>query len=517
MRTYLTIIFVLAIGGILMAQQKDLNRQDLLRQIETLQTELTRMAKQIETITGNPSIKRPMPNIDADSDVKTLMVPVNQALADLALAINQIQKRDKPDRPTKTHSRTLTTSDITYHIRPTNGVQSRTVTLTNTGTDLIINPRLIVNNKRNWHSTSDILNEILTPTMTDREKALSIWQFLVDNRYHDQPAHNDIETHDPVRFLNVYGYGFCDDSATNFMVLAERAGLKSRVWGLSGHVVPEAHFDGDWHMLDPDGEIYYLDDDGQNISSIQTLQKRPDIIRKYPSPYYTDAEKLVEIYTTTHDNYISEWYRKTSESNHTLSFILRPGESLIRSHANWGRYFASRYLSEPKHYGNGTFSFQPIFENDIYKKGATSVRNLKTQQNTLLNTTRTGTLIYPFKSPYPYLDGKIQIIGSGTISLAFSEDQETWHDIWQTNSNRTVNTTIPIGGYFRNGHGRPTYTYAIKLILNGTISKLKFESDIQVAPQSLPVLHAGNNTVHYIDDTKGERRMRIAFGYDIKR
>ena len=75
---------------------------------------------------------------------------------------------------------------------------------------------------------------------------------------------------------------------------------------------------------------------------------------------------------------------------------------------------------------------------------------------------------------------------------------------------------MPIGGYFRNGHGRPTYAYFIKLCLNGYLRKLKFQSDIQVAPHSLPALEAGSNTVYYCDDTRGQRRVRIAFAYDTK-
>ncbi len=505
-----------------MADEQPLNRRELRRQIQHLHEELLRMQQQIQKLTHDEIIERPEPDFNTleKSDASGLMQPINQALADLALSINRLQKHDKRDKPAKTHRRTLITSDITYNIHGTEGIHNRSVTITNTGTDIIVNPRLIVNSQKNWFSTNDILNEILTPNMTDRDKALSIWKFLVDNRYHDQPAHNDIEVHDPVRFLNVYGYGFCDDSATNFMVLAEQADLKARVWGLSGHVVPEAHFDGDWHMLDPDGEIYYLDDDSKTISSIKTLEQRPDIIRKYPSPFYTDAEKLVDIFTSTHDNYVSEWYREKSEAKHTLAFTLRPGESLTRNQEHWGRYFSSRYLREPKRYGNGTFTFKPILENDTFKKGAKSVRNLKTERTdttwALTSTTRTGTLIYRFASPsYPYLNGSVKIAGEGHIQLAFSETGEEWTDLWTSNNNNT-NATIPIGGYFRNGYGRPTYAYYLKLTLNGKIQNLTFQSDIQVAPQSLPLLEAGKNSVNYLDNTRGKRKVRIAFGYDIQ-
>lgn len=524
----ITLILILLLGAPLMADEQPINRRDLRRQIERLHEELLRLQKQVETLTKNKGMMRPAPNFDAlqTANLPDLMQPIDQTLADLTFAINRLQKREQPGnrenseaKPSKTHRRTVTASDSTYRIQASEGITNRSITIANVGSDMVTNPRLIVNDQRNWYSTPDILNEIITPNMTDREKALAIWRFLVDNRYHGYPAHNDIEVHDPVRFLNVYGYGFCDDAATNFMVLSEQAGVKARVWGLSGHVVPEAYFEDAWHMLDPDGQIYYLDDDGYTISSIATLEQRPDIIRKYPSPFYTSAQKLIDIYCTTEDNQISEHYREKSEAVHTLSFTLRPGESLTRHHENWGRYFSSRYLSEPKRYGNGTFVFEPIFENSIFKKGATSVRNLKAERadNTwiLTSTTQTGTLIYPFNSPYPYLDGHITLKGKGHIALAFSETGDNWTDIW-TSDTDTTHTTVPIGGYFRNGHGRPTYAYSLKLTINGQIDRLRFQNDVQVAPQSLPTLEPGKNTVRYIDETNGEQPVRIGFGYDLE-
>jgi len=49
-----------------MAEEKPLSRHDLLRQIQTLQTELVRMSKQIEAFTSEPGIKRPLRDIDPD-------------------------------------------------------------------------------------------------------------------------------------------------------------------------------------------------------------------------------------------------------------------------------------------------------------------------------------------------------------------------------------------------------------------------------------------------------------------
>ncbi|MBI4622953.1 MAG: transglutaminase domain-containing protein, partial [Verrucomicrobia bacterium] len=407
--------------------------------------------------------------------------PGRQTPADPAANRDAREKRDQPAprAPAGIHHRIVSNPDDTYRVQLPRAVLNRSITIANVGADPVVNPRLIANGRRNWFSTADILAGIVTPGMSDRDKALAIWRFLVDNRYHDAPAHQDIEMHDPVRFLNVYGYGFCDDSATNFMVLAGQAGLKARVWGLSGHVVPEAWFEGGWRMLDPDGKIYYLEDDGHAIAGVKTLEQRPDLIHKYPSPYYTNAEKLIAIYCSADDNKLAEGYRKRSEAVHTMAFTLRPGESLTRHHDNWGVYFTSHSSArEPRntareHFGNGTFAFAPVFENDIFRKGADSVSNLRAERAgdtwVLASDHGEGSLVYRFASPYPYLDGWVKIAGHGRVALAFSETGDTWSEIWTSVPGAKVDTTVRLGGYFRTRTGRPTYAYRLKLTLDGQV------------------------------------------------
>ncbi len=102
-----------------------------------------------------------------------------------------------------------------------------------------------------------MVRSIVVAGMTPEQASIAIWKFLVNRRYHYLPASDDAEMHDPVKFLNVYGYGFCDDSALNFAALCEEAGLEARVWGLNGHVVAESSYGGAWHMFDPDMACYF--------------------------------------------------------------------------------------------------------------------------------------------------------------------------------------------------------------------------------------------------------------------
>ena len=75
---------------------------------------------------------------------------------------------------------------------------------------------------------------------------------------------------------------------------------------------------------------------------------------------------------------------------------------------------------------------------------------------------------------------------------------------------------IPIGGYFRNGYDRPMYTYSLKISLDQDVyvEQLQITSEVQVAPLSLPALEIGENEVCYLDETSGDRRVEVLFGYD---
>ena len=513
------ILIILIMGGGGMSEGAELDRGDLLREVRRLQEELVQMQRTVVRMTGDELVKRKMERPGEDADVDAIMRPVQEALADLAFAMNRLRGKKVFSEGGETVARVVDEAGVDYGVEMVAGAQNKWVKIANVGDDVVMNPRVVVNGKRKWFTIDEMMAEIVTPEMTDREKALAIWQFLVDNRYHDQPAHNDIELHDPVRYLNVYGYGFCDDSATNLMVLAEQAGLKGRVWGLDGHVVPEVFFDGDWHMLDPDGEIYYLEDDGHTIASVKTLETRPDLIRKYPSPYYTRTEMVVGLYTTTENNRVSDWYKQKSETKHTMDFALRPGESLLRSYDHWGHYFSSRYLREPKKYGNGRFVFEPVWEGDVYQKGVTSVVGMQAKQHgqdwVLVSDDGAGELVYGFESPYPYLDGRLVMEGDGQVGVAFSEDGKTWMPVWRSGDAGDVQETVPLGVYFRNGYGRPMYHYFVKVKVDGSVRRLRFESDVQVAPLSLPTLEQGDNVVRYEDGSDG-RRVEIGFGYTLE-
>src|SRR5688500_18930975 len=53
----------------------------------------------------------------------------------------------------------------------------------------------------------------IKPGMTDRQKALAVWETVVKFRHQDQPPNehlqDQVNVHDAIKTFNVYGYGMC--------------------------------------------------------------------------------------------------------------------------------------------------------------------------------------------------------------------------------------------------------------------------------------------------------------------
>lgn len=234
-------------------------------------------------------------------------------------------------------------------------ISNSRVTIRNLDERVAVAPRLVLEGWPDLSSSEGILRSILRPDMTDEEKTLAIWKFLVDWRCHYYPAEGGDEVHDPVKFINVYGYGFCDDSAQNAAALAKMAGLKSRVWGLDGHVVAEIFFDGRWHMIDPDHEVFYRASAG-HIAGVEELAANPGIITQEPrDPIGSDSHAIAKLYTTTENNRV---YGKVVNPSHKLDPRLEPGDELIFDLRSQEDFHAILFANEgkPPSFANGVLN-----------------------------------------------------------------------------------------------------------------------------------------------------------------
>jgi hypothetical protein len=250
--------------------------------------------------------------------------------------------------------------DISNHtdsyVIPVSGLPyNATLKLENVGASEVIRPKVLVNGRPDWTTIDAILRDATKPGMSDREKALALWQFARVNRYHWwPPTVGTMEDSDPVKLFSVYGYGFCGNVAAVLSALWERAGLPSRSWtiGPNGeHQASEAFFDGGWHLLDADRDGLYLDWDNTTIAGVVDLIDDPALVSR-AGPEHAD---LVGYYANTPKD---AWLPRGVDiyaTGHEIGMTLRPHESLTLEWSGGRGYHDDSGAGgpAPPAYGNG--------------------------------------------------------------------------------------------------------------------------------------------------------------------
>jgi Concanavalin A-like lectin/glucanases superfamily len=152
---------------------------------------------------------------------------------------------------------------------------------------------------------------------------VKVWRYIVTKRYHFYPLCGQYYQHDPSFFMNSMGFGLCDDSAFVTASIWRAMGYESRVWGLSGHVVPEIKINNRWELYDPDLEVIYYKKNGQ-VAGVEELAKNPALVKnpvkktsKHSGAY---CENVKNIYATAKNNKLSY---QGFKNHYKKDFILR--------------------------------------------------------------------------------------------------------------------------------------------------------------------------------------------------
>ena len=358
-------------------------------------------------------------------------------------------------------------------------------------------------NRKDWSSTDSILSSIIDGSFSDKEKALVIWNFLRDNVIHSLPPHKGIYVHDPVRLLNLSGYGICDDVATVFTVMARRAGLKSRVWGLNGHVVPEVFYENAWHMMDPDQGVFYLSLDNKNIASVEEISRLPDkLISRTYEPKFKNKERFIKLYRSTKDNSVESWYESVMSDSHKLRFSLRPKEKLTFFYHKKDFWYTSFNWLEPKSHSvmidtlnlleKDTFDFLEQRSIDYIREG--KVVHLKTRSHNAY-------ILWSYNLPYPIVDIELNMvihpIDKSKVGIYFKNRNNDWTEVLINDQMfKNGELIVSFRRLLNNFNADPDYNCSLKIELDQTvsISKLISTAKAQLFPKSLPELKPGKNT-----------------------
>jgi hypothetical protein len=378
---------------------------------------------------------------------------------------------------------------------------------------------------------------------TPRERAEAIWRFFnTDGRFvkpgfwyhiagwaYEEPMG---EVLDPVKLLNSYGYGLCYQIAPLLEAVFKAGGFEdARVWFLTGHTVTEVFYDGGYHYFDSDMMGYNPVGKGplkqRRVASVHDLEQDGNIILSkverpgdVDNPWYPADVRdgamggLAELFTTTKDNWLYAFQRYPA--GHTMDFVLRPGERLIRYFEPQG---AGAYYLPYKSDGKQWSEFpNEIREYNIRTTDGPHSQKDKRRWGTGIIEYRPrldGRKVWEVRSPYVIIDGAFEfdavLAAAQTLAVETStDDGRTWVAADTLRGPHKGSWKCEPGVPTTSAHGRRTavsgtYGYLVRVATEGEVRGVTLSTRIQVNPRSLPVLQSGRNELVY---TAGPRVVR---------
>ncbi|MBM3888061.1 MAG: hypothetical protein FJ388_02925, partial [Verrucomicrobia bacterium] len=394
------------------------------------------------------------------------------------------------------------------------------VRIENIGDTTVENVRLTANGRGNRRSLDAILAEAYrryagkSDSLTDRQKALAIWQLVRDSFYHYNAPEGWVEEGvlksdllDAVHLLNSYENSGCSCAAIACSQLWQRAGLKSRVWNFATtHWVSEAWFDGGWHMLDADMRVFYLRRDNKTIAGVEDCIRDRDLIRRthHYGPFAKPDAKDDAAHGSWYlDQNTGTAYEAGSCAPNALS--LRPGEAVVYRWDNVSKFHDnSRHVPTRPKFANGKLIYHP-------PKPLMHERHAWDSH------------IIPVPSPWCIVGGRFsgrvvkQDKSSGLLRVDISFDRKDWTCLWDNRHQKDTNIVIALDDVIATKRTNAKYQYWLNvqmLKIGGKredfrLEDVCIETDVEMNAHASPSLTLGKNEIEYADDSKGPRKIRV--------
>jgi len=400
-----------------------------------------------------------------------------------------------------------TTSSI--DLRAYRGVRNKWVRLENVGTTSVVAPWVVVNDRRDWFDSKRITADAVGDEKDPEKRAFRIWRFVMEHSFHWYPPHDRLSLHDPVRFFNTYGYGFCDDAAQIVCALAQVAGFeKERIQFLTVHFVSEIFYNKDWHLFDSDMHAFFPPKKtNRGALGLAAMLKDFGLMRRVRP----DFESIYR--NKTEPGNVQGWRTATN-----MAMTLRPGESVMRYFDNNGKFLHKTGFYPrneniiPPRYGYGTQVYPSPDELSIGVDESPTSKVLSLSMQT----------------PYVYLDGSVEM----DVEL----DPRTRMEIRGTSAYAKGVLLDSISGPFsgpcriplrprllNHQDGREKNVLALDVALvkdtnsgtSATVSNIVCTGEFQCAPHALPRLVGGQlNTVRTTLSSDEDTSLSVAFGFE---
>ncbi len=393
----------------------------------------------------------------------------------------------------------------------------------------VVNPRVTTDSSIDCSSAEAVVKQITRPDMTDEQKAVACWRFMLDHYYHWYPPKEECVpeyVRDFAKAINSYGFGPCFVNAPVLTDLWEACGFETRSYTITGHSIPEVKYGGAWHMLDADARGWHRKDDGQ-IASVEELSGDAKLLtdpKEKSDPFYPfgapDAvvkplepwgppSKMMDLYLSKKDNYR---YNRRAVMGHPMYLTLRAGERISLSAANEGKWYkfgampdtavASGPINVSKEitYGNGHLVYKP----DLATVSAAELlwmgsKNVKLDGGRLVAEKDGEPAVAVFRvwCPYVLVEAKVALVSLHTEAkpkLELSVDGgAAWAELpepaWANDEKGVNEGTIALDQQIAG-----KYEYLLRVTMDkSSLGGIGFDNLFQCAPLALPRLKVGKN------------------------
>jgi len=413
------------------------------------------------------------------------------------------------------------------------------VTLENLGDTPIVNPWIQRAGAPDTRSLKSIVESLVKPGMSDKEKARRLWEYDIQSRFH--ATTQDDEVADEVKRVNIYGYSLCYDASKNLSDLWRAAGLKVRQGFPNGHSLAEVYYEGGWHLLDSDESIISLLRDNETIASESQVVQDHDLMKRtHTYGLLAKDDRMTDEGSASLLFYEGERSgEQPSLTRHNMDYTLRPGESI-----SWDWNPANRYHAMPfsfadsdadnwnkrwrimAHVMDGKMTYSPDLGKESNLKylqlEGVEPRSTGGSGRGLYLIGELGTVDVPVTSAYPVVGGRLDAgfvrrdanIEELTVSISFDQGK-TWQEVWTSVPSDLKRIYADLDPFFKKTDPA-RYEYLIRFTLrskdrNPTLALKEFhlESTLQMAPLAMPGIALGENQVTFSDDNSGTSKVRI--------
>lgn len=451
-------------------------------------------------------------------------------------------KSDPTDIP-RTHVQEITTSPFAYTITQGGTMDgkmcttlpgvwepyeqtwesTRSIRMENVGASKVINPWLRIG-PIDFFSQQTIAGSVVAGLATDREKALALFYFYITHRYHKGNGDNGAQG-DVSQAINVFGFNTCGNSTLCMADLLDKAGLRNCIFShCPGHCVPQVSFDGRYNTLDGDMATFMLLRDNHTLANELDLIRDHDLIKRThqygilsPMDSLKNNEDYAQYYTWEGSTTVPlkgwNWW--------TMALVLRPHEAL---EWRWGHESPVKFHGDmtgnppmaPDTIYNGLWEYAPDFKNDAQWRAGATVTNITNRDGVLTATAGgTGTIVWSMKVPYQFIGGTLAATGDGYAFEVGFLSPKNW---------RTAYTPLATLAEFDSKFKGRTTTgneYWLKCTLTGpaSLSALKIQNDLQMAPLAMQSMTVGENRFTYLEHTDNKsganaaRHLRITHAW----